>query len=78
MVSFAALVAYSFEVTGHQPFLLTGKIVEGLPDVDFPPFSVTTANGTISFTKMVQVGRNREPGQLGRGRRGPGAWLVPR
>ncbi|ELK12273.1 sodium-independent sulfate anion transporter isoform X2 [Pteropus alecto] len=54
VVSFAALVAYSFEVTGHQPFILTGKIVEGLPPVQVPPFSVTTANRTVSFAEMAQ------------------------
>lgn len=57
VVSFAALVAYSFEVTGYQPFVLTGKTPEGLPDPSIPPFSVATTNGTISFTQMVQVGR---------------------
>ncbi|KAK2500530.1 hypothetical protein MC885_010897, partial [Smutsia gigantea] len=54
VVSFAALVAYSFEVTGYQPFVLTGEIVKGLPPIQTPPFSVTTANGTASFTEMVQ------------------------
>ncbi|XP_033038400.1 sodium-independent sulfate anion transporter isoform X2 [Trachypithecus francoisi] len=54
VVSFAALVAYSFEVTGYQPFILTGETADGLPPVRTPPFSVTTANGTISFTEMVQ------------------------
>ncbi|XP_019499836.1 PREDICTED: sodium-independent sulfate anion transporter [Hipposideros armiger] len=54
VVSFAALVAYSFEVTGYQPFVLTGKIIKGLPSVLTPPFSATTANRTVSFTEMVQ------------------------
>ncbi|XP_006886390.1 PREDICTED: sodium-independent sulfate anion transporter [Elephantulus edwardii] len=54
VVSFAALVAYSFEVNGYHPFVLTGEIVEGLPRVQLPPFSVTTANRTVSFTEMVQ------------------------
>ncbi|XP_032177900.1 sodium-independent sulfate anion transporter isoform X3 [Mustela erminea] len=54
VVSFAALVAYSFEVTGYQPFILTGQTAEGLPPVRIPPFSVTTANGTVSFAEMVQ------------------------
>ncbi|XP_006145734.1 sodium-independent sulfate anion transporter isoform X1 [Tupaia chinensis] len=54
VVSFAALVAYSFEVTGYQPFVLTGETAQGLPPVRTPPFSVTTANGTVSFTEMVQ------------------------
>ncbi|KAF7471341.1 sodium-independent sulfate anion transporter [Marmota monax] len=54
VVSFAALVAYSFEVTGYQPFILTGETAEGLPPVRTPPFSLTTANGTTSFAEMVQ------------------------
>ncbi|XP_023555090.1 sodium-independent sulfate anion transporter isoform X2 [Octodon degus] len=54
VVSFAALVAYSFEVTGHRPFILTGEISKGLPPARVPPFSVSTANGTASFTEMVQ------------------------
>ncbi|VCX39545.1 unnamed protein product, partial [Gulo gulo] len=54
VVAFAALVAYSFEVTGYQPFVLTGHTAEGLPPVRIPPFSMTTANGTVSFTEMVQ------------------------
>lgn len=59
MVSFAALIAYSFEVTGCQPFILTGKIVEGLPPLQVPPFSLSTANGTVSFTEMVQVSKDK-------------------
>ncbi|KAL6038048.1 hypothetical protein STEG23_019389 [Scotinomys teguina] len=54
VVSFAALIAYSFEVTGHHPFVLTGKIAEGLPPVRAPPFSVTTDNMTVSFPEVVQ------------------------
>ncbi|XP_060027827.1 sodium-independent sulfate anion transporter isoform X4 [Erinaceus europaeus] len=54
VVSFAALIAYSFEVTGYQPFVLTGETAKGLPPMRVPPFSVPTANGTISFSEMVQ------------------------
>uniref|UniRef100_G1STR8 Sodium-independent sulfate anion transporter n=1 Tax=Oryctolagus cuniculus TaxID=9986 RepID=G1STR8_RABIT len=54
VVSCAALVAYSFELTGHQPFVLTGETAEGLPPVRLPPFWVTTANRTVSFVEMVQ------------------------
>lgn len=76
MVSFAALIAYSFEVTGCQPFILTGKIVEGLPPLQVPPFSLSTANGTVSFTEMVQVSRDgARPAWLSR--RGPWAWFWP-
>ena len=77
VVSFAALVAYSFEVTGYQPFVLTGQTAEGLPPVRLPPFSVTTANRTVSFTEMVQVGRGREPG-LWAELRQPLAWFCLR
>jgi sodium-independent sulfate anion transporter 11 len=55
VVSSAALIAYAFEVTGSHPFVLTGKIAEGLPPVRIPPFSVTRDNKTISFSEMVQV-----------------------
>ncbi|XP_040845309.1 sodium-independent sulfate anion transporter, partial [Ochotona curzoniae] len=54
VVTFATLVAYSFEVTGHQPFILTGETAQGLPPVRLPPFSVVTANRTVSFAEMVQ------------------------
>ncbi|XP_036195045.1 sodium-independent sulfate anion transporter isoform X2 [Myotis myotis] len=54
VVSGAALMAYSCDVAGHRPFVLTGEVVQGLPAVQAPPFSVTTANGTVSFTQMVQ------------------------
>ncbi|XP_049633143.1 sodium-independent sulfate anion transporter [Suncus etruscus] len=54
VVTCAALVAYSLEVAGYQPFLLTGETARGLPPIRLPPFSVPTANGTVSFTEMVQ------------------------
>ncbi|XP_054565810.1 sodium-independent sulfate anion transporter [Eptesicus fuscus] len=54
VVSGAALMAYSCDVAGYRPFVLTGEIVQGLPAVRVPPFSLTTANGTVSFSQMVQ------------------------
>ncbi|XP_054987837.1 sodium-independent sulfate anion transporter isoform X1 [Sorex araneus] len=54
VVSGAALVAFAFEVTGQQPFVLSGETARGLPPLRPPPFSVSTANGTVSFTEMVQ------------------------
>lgn len=62
MVTCAALVAYSLEVAGYQPFLLTGETARGLPPIRLPPFSVPTANGTVSFTEMVQVNLGRGTG----------------
>ncbi|XP_075436151.1 sodium-independent sulfate anion transporter [Ascaphus truei] len=50
----AGLVAYSFQVMGSQPFILTGKTAEGLPHFQLPPFSETTVNGTVTFSEMMQ------------------------
>ncbi|XP_072271048.1 sodium-independent sulfate anion transporter isoform X2 [Pyxicephalus adspersus] len=50
----AGLVAYSFEVMGLSPFVLTGKTAEGLPQFHLPPFSETVGNRTVSFSEMVQ------------------------
>ncbi|XP_014453494.3 sodium-independent sulfate anion transporter isoform X2 [Alligator mississippiensis] len=54
VVLFAGLVAYSFQVTGSQPFVLTGETPKGLPPFQPPPFSKVTANGTVPFGQMVQ------------------------
>lgn len=52
----AGLVAYSFEVMGLSPFVLTGKTAEGLPHFHLPPFSETAGNRTVPFRDMAQVG----------------------
>uniref|UniRef100_A0A7M4FMA8 Solute carrier family 26 member 11 n=1 Tax=Crocodylus porosus TaxID=8502 RepID=A0A7M4FMA8_CROPO len=54
VVLFAGLVAYSFQVTGSQPFVLTGETPKGLPPFQPPPFSKVTANGTVPFGEMVR------------------------
>ncbi|XP_063149444.1 sodium-independent sulfate anion transporter [Candoia aspera] len=64
VVLFAGLVAYSFQVTGSQPFSLTGTIPQGLPPLQPPPFSVVTSNLTVYFGEMVQA-------------IGPGLAVVP-
>ncbi|XP_066472566.1 sodium-independent sulfate anion transporter [Tiliqua scincoides] len=55
VVLFAGLVAYSFQVTGSQPFTLTGAVPQGLPPFQPPPFSKATVNGTVSFGQMAQA-----------------------
>uniref|UniRef100_A0A8D0DHI3 Sodium-independent sulfate anion transporter n=1 Tax=Salvator merianae TaxID=96440 RepID=A0A8D0DHI3_SALMN len=55
VVLFAGLVAYSFQVSGSQPFTLTGTTPQGLPLFKLPPFSKVTPNGTVSFGNMVQA-----------------------
>uniref|UniRef100_A0A0F7Z571 Sodium-independent sulfate anion transporter-like n=1 Tax=Crotalus adamanteus TaxID=8729 RepID=A0A0F7Z571_CROAD len=64
VVLFAGLAAYSFQVTGSQPFSLTGTIPQGLPLFQSPPFSIITSNQTIGFKEMVQA-------------IGPGLVVVP-
>lgn len=54
VVIVAGLAAYSFEVMGYQPFILTGRTARGLPCLQLPPFSEETSNGTIPFIQMVQ------------------------
>uniref|UniRef100_H0WWG2 Sodium-independent sulfate anion transporter n=1 Tax=Otolemur garnettii TaxID=30611 RepID=H0WWG2_OTOGA len=61
VVFFAALVAYSFEVTGYQPFMLTEETAEGLPPVWTPPFSMTTANNSVSSEVAWRSGLICEP-----------------
>ncbi|KAM8945313.1 sodium-independent sulfate anion transporter [Pelodytes ibericus] len=60
----SGLVAYSFEIMGSHPFILTGKTAEGLPQFKLPPFSETTVNGTVTFHEMVQE-------------IGPGIFIIP-
>ncbi|XP_074870271.1 sodium-independent sulfate anion transporter isoform X1 [Carettochelys insculpta] len=54
VVLFASLVAYSFQVSGSQPFTLTGETPQGLPPFQPPPFSKAEGNSTVSFSEMVQ------------------------
>ncbi|XP_050764601.1 sodium-independent sulfate anion transporter [Gymnogyps californianus] len=54
VVLFAGLVAYSFQVMGSQPFMLTGSIPRGLPAFRLPRFSMAAPNGTVTFQSMVE------------------------
>ncbi|XP_026215718.1 LOW QUALITY PROTEIN: sodium-independent sulfate anion transporter [Anabas testudineus] len=50
----ASLVAFSWDVSGHHVFTITGKTTQGLPPFRPPPTSDTTENGTIvSFGEIV-------------------------
>ncbi|XP_043924013.1 sodium-independent sulfate anion transporter [Protopterus annectens] len=49
----AGLVAYSFEITGFQPFDLTGRTAEGLPSFQLPKFSEIVSNTTVTFSDIV-------------------------
>uniref|UniRef100_A0A8D0H5B1 Solute carrier family 26 member 11 n=1 Tax=Sphenodon punctatus TaxID=8508 RepID=A0A8D0H5B1_SPHPU len=67
VVLFASLVAYSFQLTGSQPFILTGMTPRGLPPFQPPPFSLVTTNRTVTFGEMVQVGKGLGEGLWGEG-----------
>ncbi|XP_011175247.2 sodium-independent sulfate anion transporter isoform X2 [Solenopsis invicta] len=53
IVLITATIAYQFEVnTGSVPFILSGKIKAGLPNVALPPFSSQVGNQTYTFFDM--------------------------
>lgn len=52
----ASLVAFSWDVSGHHVFTITGKTSQGLPPFRPPPTSDITANGTVvPFGEIVKV-----------------------
>ncbi|KAK2919289.1 sodium-independent sulfate anion transporter [Channa argus] len=51
----ASLVAYSWDISGHHVFTITGKSSTGLPPFRPPPTTDTTVNGTIvSFREILE------------------------
>ncbi|XP_036144402.1 sodium-independent sulfate anion transporter [Monomorium pharaonis] len=53
IVLITATIAYQFEAnTGSVPFILSGKIKPGLPNVALPPFSSQVGNQTYTFFDM--------------------------
>ncbi|KAM9362946.1 sodium-independent sulfate anion transporter [Symphorus nematophorus] len=51
----ASFVAFSWEVSGHHVFTITGETTRGLPPFRPPPTTDTTANGTVvSFREIVE------------------------
>lgn len=54
MVIICSCIAYVFETRyGGSPFLLTGTVRAGLPDLKPPPFRTTLGNTTMEFADMV-------------------------
>lgn len=58
LVLLSSLVAFYYHQNGQMPFILTGKVKSGLPNVALPPFetSYETKNGTtveMGFTDML-------------------------
>lgn len=57
----ATITAFSWEISGHHVFTITGVTSKGLPPFRPPPTSDITANATVvSFGEIVEV-RHRKP-----------------
>jgi solute carrier family 26 (sodium-independent sulfate anion transporter), member 11 len=55
VVIMGIIIAYIFHVNGSEPFRLTGKIKNGLPDFNFPPLSTESNNRTYSLGEMCST-----------------------
>ncbi|XP_046959904.1 sodium-independent sulfate anion transporter-like [Vanessa cardui] len=55
VVLVCAALAYYFDTQNKQPFVLTGEVKAGLPQISPPPFSATVGNHTYSFTEMAST-----------------------
>lgn len=55
VVIICSTIAYCYETnaTNSSPFLLTGKVKGGLPEIKLPPFNTTLNNRTIEFNEMI-------------------------
>lgn len=48
------MIAYCYQSSGlESPFLLTGTVKPGLPELRVPPFSTELNNRTIAFGEML-------------------------
>lgn len=55
VVLVCAALAYYFDTQNKQPFVLTGEVKAGLPEISLPPFSATVGNHTYTFTEMAST-----------------------
>ncbi|RZF32772.1 hypothetical protein LSTR_LSTR009881, partial [Laodelphax striatellus] len=54
IVVVCSLLAYAYEQANVHPFVLTGEIQSGLPNIEAPPFQSVDENGEpVSFLEMV-------------------------
>ncbi|XP_015428676.1 PREDICTED: sodium-independent sulfate anion transporter-like [Dufourea novaeangliae] len=52
VILIASTIAFCLEKRGGSPFILSGKIVSGLPTMALPPFSSQVGNQTYTFVDM--------------------------
>ncbi|CAB3262559.1 unnamed protein product [Arctia plantaginis] len=55
VVLVCAALAYYFDTQRKAPFVLTGEVKPGLPEVSLPPFSATVGNHTYTFSEMAST-----------------------
>ncbi|XP_075973991.1 sodium-independent sulfate anion transporter-like [Anticarsia gemmatalis] len=55
VVLVCAALAYYFDTQRKAPFVLTGEVKPGLPEISLPPFSATVGNHTYSFSEMAST-----------------------
>ncbi|KRT84007.1 hypothetical protein AMK59_819, partial [Oryctes borbonicus] len=53
VVVIGSIMAYIFEINGQEPFILTGNITSGLPDLRVPVFDITYNNETYTFGEVI-------------------------
>lgn len=46
-------LAYFLTTDKNRPFILTGKIASGFPDIKLPPFETIVGDKTIGFGEML-------------------------
>ncbi|XP_052750495.1 sodium-independent sulfate anion transporter-like [Galleria mellonella] len=55
VVLVCAALAYYFDTQKKSPFVLTGDVKPGLPELKPPPFSATVGNHTYTFVEMTST-----------------------
>ncbi|KAJ0177503.1 hypothetical protein K1T71_007512 [Dendrolimus kikuchii] len=55
VVLVCAALAYYFDTRQQAPFVLTGDVKPGLPQISAPPFSATVGNHTYTFVEMAST-----------------------
>ncbi|KAJ6643611.1 Sodium-independent sulfate anion transporter [Pseudolycoriella hygida] len=63
MVLLASVLAFYFELKGSSPFILTGTVRSGIPDIKLPPFQTTILNPTNGT--IVEMNFGGMLGELG-------------
>lgn len=60
VVVIGSVIAYYAQQAGQSPFILTGTVRSGLPNVSWPPFSTTIDSGNGTVVEMGFIGMVRK------------------